>query len=94
MLQRFSNQPDISTENPAFRYNIFRFHFSAYFGSQMRHDNSDYPEKCSSYFNDYIFQDMMDPSQDALVQFQALRQDSLELRFFQVGLFLTQLMAD
>ncbi len=29
MLQRFTNQPDMGTDNPAFRYNIFRFMFSA-----------------------------------------------------------------
>ena len=37
-----------------------------------------------SHFNDYVFDKMMDPSVDGVVQFVALRDDRLELRLFQV----------
>jgi hypothetical protein len=39
----------------------------------------------STHFNDYVFEEMMDPSEDVVVQFLALRDDQLELRLFQVS---------
>jgi hypothetical protein len=39
----------------------------------------------SAHFNDYVFEEMMDPSLDKVVQFVALRDDQLELRLFQVS---------
>lgn len=37
----------------------------------------------SAHFNDYVFEEMMDPSEDVVIQFLALRDDQLELRLFQ-----------
>ena len=39
----------------------------------------------SKIFNDYIFKDMMDATSDQPVTFEALRNDQLELRLFQVA---------
>ncbi len=45
----------------------------------------------STHFNDYVFEAMVDPSLDKVVQFVALRDDQLELRLFQVSAALAEM---
>jgi hypothetical protein len=85
--ERFLGRPDLGVLNPLFRFNIFRWCFDSCDSvcfPPMSAGFTRFRLHLSSYFNDYVFDEMKDPASNDIFDFEALRGDTLELQLFQV----------